>query len=252
MVKTYEFFVFFNRVVWKESKLAIVWPMMLPLITFFLINYRWFYDKPDFDTMISYFAGFWAFIIVTIFLNGVGLRLSIFRETGFLKSFTYMAGSKNPIVFGLLMNQMGLGFISLIIFTFVNGLIFQLPVFTLLYLAISIYILVALPIFLLMMWLPSISVRSMTIYSISNMLIFPATFIAVYRDVINFPLLNFVFSLNPVEYVYRMSILLSNTFQLTDIATYNNWIIVAISILYMTIGILCWRKLKLVSTIVRT
>ncbi|MEI5908912.1 ABC transporter [Bacillus spongiae] len=252
MVKTYEFFVFFNRVVWKESKLAIIWPMMLPLITFFLINYRWFYDKPEFDTMLSYFAGFWAFIIVTVFLNGVGLRLSIFRETGFLKSFTYMTGSKNPIVFGLLMNQMALGFVSLIIFTVINGAIFNLPVLTLLFLVTCIYVLVALPIFLLMMWLPSVAVRATTIYSISNMLIFPATFIAVYRDVIQFPLLNFLFSLNPVEYVYRMSILLSNAFDLTNIATYNNWIILAISVLYSIIGIVCWKRLKLVSTMVRT
>jgi hypothetical protein len=163
-----------------------------------------------------------------------------------------MAGSRNPIVFGLLMNQMTLGFVSLIVFTVINGLIFQLPVLTLSYLVISIYALVALPIFLLMMWLPSVSVRAMTIYSISNMLIFPATFIAVYRDVIDVPALNLVFSLNPVEYVYRMAILLSNTYELTNIATYNNWIILIITVLYMSIGIICWKKLKLVSTMIRT
>lgn len=247
-----EFCNFYNKIVWREGKLGIVWPMFVPIFTFILLNYKWFFEKPALEQAIIYFSGFWSFITVMVFVNGIAVRISIFRETGFLKSFTYMAGSKTPIVIGLLLNQVLLGLFGVVFFTLVTGVIFQFPVFKLLALSLITFIIVIFPMFMLMLLFPSLSLRAATVYSLTNMTIFPATIITLFRGQINNDLINLLFMLNPVEFVYQVTLILGNLFEISSTEYMDLWIVITISIIYILIGILSWKKLKMVSTILRT
>ncbi len=95
--KSYEFFIVFLKSIMDE-KVSLAWSILLPVLLFFSINYSWFDAKPDVSKAVYYYASFWAFSTVLVVFNGIGLRLTDFREWGIFESFVFICGSKVPIM----------------------------------------------------------------------------------------------------------------------------------------------------------
>ncbi|MBY0050830.1 ABC transporter [Brevibacillus agri] len=249
--KSYEFFIVFIKSMIDE-KIALAWSILLPLLLFFSINYSWFHAKPDVSKAVYYYASFWAFSAVLVVFNGIGLRLTDFRELGILKSFVFICGSKVPIIVGLLLSQIVFGLVSLALFTVVISIVFDYPIFLLFFTATCTYLVVLLPLFMLSLSIASLSVRASSAYTLVNMLIFPATYLAIYRGESTDFFTTILYYLNPVEYVFRFSVFtydaLTNNLHLNS----NHLFLLVISIVYIAIGVIAWSKIKIASTVRRT
>ncbi|MGZ0050878.1 ABC transporter [Brevibacillus gelatini] len=249
--KSYEFFIVFLKSIMDE-KVSLAWSILLPVLLFFSINYSWFDAKPDVSKAVYYYASFWAFSTVLVVFNGIGLRLTDFREWGILKSFVFICGSKVPIIGGLLLTQIVFGLVTLALFTFVISVVFAYPVFLLFLTAACTYLLVLLPLFMLSLSIASLSVRASSAYTIVNMMIFPATYLAIYRGESTDFFSTMLYYLNPVEYVFRFSVftyeVLTNNLQPNS----NHLFLFIISLVYIMIGSIAWPKIKIASTVRRT
>lgn len=247
--RAFELFLAFAKALIDE-KIALTWSLIIPLIIFLSMNYSWFSKKPDLDTAIYYFAGFWAFTVVIIILNGVGLKLSEFRESGFLKSLVFICGSKTPIILGLLLSQIVLGFVSLFLFNLTLCVIFDYPFLIIMPISLMVLLVSVFPLFLMTLFIPSLSIRTSTAYTIVNIFIFPATYLAVYRDNSLSFFMNIIYHLNPVEYVYSLSIKLYKLIYGVDHVTLTYPIISSVA--YILMGLYSWKRIKISSTVNRT
>lgn len=250
--KSLEFCYLFIKITIREGVLSLLWGQLIPFITFVTLNFKWFYHKPDINSAIPIFCAFWSLYIVNLFLFGVSFRISIFRESGFLRNFTYIAGSKAPIIFGLYLVQILYGLVLLTVFTVITSMIFRYNTLFLLVISYLTFIVVALPLFMLMLFFPTLSVSTSNLYSVANMLIFPSTFITMYRGEIGNFFVNFCFGFNPIEYVYKMAMIISGKWFSVPISNDDYKIVFYISAIYIVIGLFCWKRIKLMSTVART
>ncbi|CAM5781352.1 MULTISPECIES: ABC transporter permease [Brevibacillus] len=249
--KSYEFFIVFLKSMIDE-KIALAWSIILPLLLFFTINYSWFHTKPDVSKAVFYFASFWAFTIVLILFNGVGLTLTNFRELGILKSFVFLCGSKTPVIFGLVFSQIIFGIFCLALFTVTISLVFTYPILILFLTAACTYLVVLIPLFMLSLSVASLSVRASSAYTLVNILIFPATYLAVYRGESSNFFINTLYNLNPVEYVFNFSVFIYSILTNNLHSISNQLYLLFISLVYIAIGTIAWSRIKITSTIRRT
>lgn len=252
IIKSFEFFLLYLKITVREGVISIVWGQIVPIITFITLNLKWFYDKPDFNGALPMYSAFWSLLIVNLFVYGIGIRISIFRETGYLRNFVYIAGSKTPIIAGLLMIQIVFGFMLLAVFNIITSIIFQFNLLSLMYISYLTLIVTMIPLFMLVLLLPTLSVSSNNLYSVTNMLIFPSTFITMFRGEVGDIWLNFLFALNPIEYVYKSSLLIASNINGLSLPNYNYIIVSAVTCILLFVGFVSWKRIKLISTIIRT
>ena len=81
-----------------SEKLALVWSIILPVVIAVLYQKSMLDSVSTNEDLIQYFSRFWVFILFSCFVNGIGLQLARLREQGLLKTYTFIAGNKYPIV----------------------------------------------------------------------------------------------------------------------------------------------------------
>lgn len=248
--KTYEFYIFFNKIIIREGIGNYLWSLLMPILIFLSININWFYKTPPINEIISSFSAIWSYNFVGIFLYGIASRISIFRETGFLRSFTYVAGDKKPIIFSLYFIQIIHGSIIVLAFTIISAVVFKLPVIELVGISIVSFLLVSLPLAMLMLLLASLPVTTATLNSVASLVMLPALFMTMFRNN-NYTQLNDLFLLSPVEYVSRMCRMISDFFFYGQTQE-NILLLFIITLVYLIIGIISFKFLKVNSKIVRT
>ncbi|PAD71490.1 hypothetical protein CHH67_24315, partial [Paenibacillus campinasensis] len=100
MRRVFGFFILNLKMLLFE-KVAFVWSVIFPLFIALVLQ-RNILDSTSNDLdIIKYIFWFWAFIIISTFLNGIGLQSARLKESGLLKTYTLIAGSKYPIIFGM-------------------------------------------------------------------------------------------------------------------------------------------------------
>jgi ABC-2 type transport system permease protein len=250
--KSFEFFLVYLKITVREGVISLAWGQIVPILTFITLNLKWFYIKPDFNHALPVYSAFWSLLIVNLFIYGVGIRTSIFRETGFLRQFIYIAGSKTPIIVGLLFIQIVYGILLLFIFNILTSMIFQYNLISLISISYLTLIATAIPLFMLVIVLPTLSVSSNDLYSITNMLVFPSTFITMFRGEFGDFWLNFLFALNPIEYVYKFSLIIASKLNGLLIPDYNYVTVASVTFIFLIIGLVSWSRIKINSTVVRT
>ncbi|WP_232695394.1 ABC transporter [Brevibacillus daliensis] len=248
---SYEFFLFYNKIVIREGVLGLVWAVLVPIIIFISLNINWFDHKQTITEALPFLCAFWAYITVNTFLFGVAFRIIIFRENGFLRCFTYIGGSKAPIILGLLFLQIVHGLINIAFFTSVVSSVFGYPLFLLVEIATVTFLVVSIPLIGLMLSLTTLSLQTSTLYSIANMFMLPAMFIALYRGTISNGFLEFIFRLTPVEFVYNTALNISDI-MLVQSNGYTLFGLLSVSLIYLICGIFSWKRIKLISVTTRT
>ncbi|MBT2285399.1 hypothetical protein J7E78_17800 [Paenibacillus polymyxa] len=248
--KTFEFYIFFNKIILREGIGNYLWSLLMPILIFVSININWFYKTPPIHEIISSFSAIWSYNFVGIFLYGIASRISIFRENGFLRSFTYVAGDKKPIIFSLYWIQIIHGSIIVLAFTIISALIFRLPVIELVEISIVSFLIVSLPLAMLMLLLAALPVTTATLNSVASLVMLPALFMTMFRNY-NYTQMNDLFLLSPVEYVSRICRMISDFFFYGQ--TKENFsLLLVITFVYLIIGIFSLKFLKINSKIVRT
>jgi len=108
----FNYFKTFNKVILSEK---------IPFINFEnLVSSTWSVSQ-----LLNQTVNYVGYIIVSVAINGVGMQLISFRESGFLKTYTMISGgNKKYGVIGLVLSEMLFGYLSVFIFGFVIGLFY--------------------------------------------------------------------------------------------------------------------------------
>ncbi|WP_188805325.1 hypothetical protein [Sporolactobacillus putidus] len=206
---SYEYFVMFNKIVWSE-KIPIINSLIVPGIFFFLSNYKWLVSSPNTDQMIPILNIYWAYIIISVYLNGVVLQLSSFRESGFLKTSAMISGGKSPIFIGLSMTEILFGFINILAFTIIVGLATRVNISILLISVVFLYITTSLPIVFFLSWIPSLSAKPNTLNSLLNIFLVILIVVATIRPGTKSFFIESLYSLIPTDYITQVAIFFEN------------------------------------------
>lgn len=250
MIKiTYEYFTVFNKIVWSE-KIPFIYSLVFPLIAFFLTNYSWISSPPETAVLLAHLNIYWAFIIFGVFLNGLGLQLSSFRESGFLKTSAMISGSKYPIFAGMALTQFCFAFASITIFTTIIGLLVGDNIFLLLSIGYLILLLTSIPMILFVSWIPVLPTRQNTIGTISNIVLLPMVFISASRPLSDNFYIETIFSFVPIDYITQVGILVKRII-FNEAFDYSYIPIIIGTIAYLFIGLFFVKRIKLVSTLSR-
>lgn len=250
LIKTYEFFIYYNKIVFREGLGNYIWSLIIPFLIFFSIKINWLFVKPTIQDAIPFYAAIWSYNIVSTYLYGLAGRIVIFRDNGFLRSFTYIAGSKDSIIFSLLLMQVFHGTIFTIIFTLLTATLFQLPVLYLVSLSILCFLISSIPISLFILLFAALPITPYTLNSIGSIVMLPALFITMFKENSFIGKWEGLFLISPVEYTAKLCEfiinLLNGNFS-SDIVS-----LCIITILYIMIGLISWKLIKIHSLTTRT
>ncbi len=98
-----------------KNKIVFLYSLIIPVVLMF-VNQR-----SDYKNMNIVYS-FWAYIVVTTILNGFMMNVISLRENGFLKTLSYMIGSKESIVISLFLEQLLLIEIQILLFNVILSL----------------------------------------------------------------------------------------------------------------------------------
>lgn len=250
-IKIYEFFIYYNKIIYREGITNYIWSLFIPLLIFFSLKINWFFKPPSLNEALPFFSAIWSYNIVSTYLYGLAGRIAIFRDNGFLRSFTYISGEKSSIIYSLFLMQIFHGSIFLILFTVVTSLCFHLSIFYMLTVAIVSFLISSIPIGCLVLIFAALPITPYTLNSVGSIVMLPALFITMFRDNIYTNKWDWLFLISPVEYVSQLSINVSNFINsglfLSNIST-----LVLVTAVYVFIGIISWKFIKIYSLTLRT
>lgn len=228
------------------EKIAFVWSIIFPVFIALLVQKSMLDSLTDPNELIKYFGWFWVFIIISTFLNGVGLQAARLREYGLLKTYTLIAGNKYIFIFGMLLTQIVFCSVSLLLFTFIISSIYN--VFSMkLVIVPLIGMLLALPFGLATLSLANLPVQYNNLTTIVNIFIYPLFLVAVSFHSSEFFLLKLF---NPYKLIYEMTMTFANGLHILQ---YNGFHIgiFFVSLFYLAIGVFSLKKLNLLSVLQR-
>ena len=223
-----------------KDKVPLLWTIGLPLGIALLYGPREELNQSDFLLFISFF---WVYIILSIYLNGIGLQLSRMREHGLMKTYIMISGNKFTFVIAVIMAQVIFAFVSLVVFTSVVTIIYG-------YLSVEMLLM---PILLLIASLPfaiastvitllPIKISSMS--TLANILLFPLFLLA--RELPD----HFLSYLNPFFALEQNALWIINVVTSLDIK-FNIALTLIATLIYFVIGFVSIKKLNLVSLVTR-
>ncbi len=243
MNQTIEYFKYFN----KENlanKMTGFYTLIIPIAFMLFANYSWINEIPDY--YMSIVSAFWTFIILLSIFSGYGIALLINRENGFLKVFSFISGSKMPIIMGKMFSQILYLLVVLFIFTITIGFLFQLNVFLLTINVILLAAVISVPLSFLALVIPTLSVRQETIapaFMLVNVLL-------VYTVTFDFQssVINTIFTIiNPAALTYHLSLLISDVVWNASFDINQGIVILIGIVIYIGIGLLIINRVGVTS-----
>lgn len=228
------------------EKVAFVWSVIFPLFIA-LVMQRNILDSTNHEQeFIQYMFWFWAFIIISTFLNGVGLQTARLKENGLLKTYTLIAGSKYPIIFGMVMTQVAFAMLSLVLFTTILTLIYDVFSVQLLIL-MAIIVVVSIPLAFATLIIALLPVQVSSISTILNILMYPIFLVAINVHVKQ---AEFLEMFNPFKLIYEFSLNISSWFGLFQHELLYLEFFIPL-LFYSLVGYIALRKLNLLSMLQR-
>ncbi|MBO2944989.1 hypothetical protein JJQ72_13505 [Paenibacillus sp. F411] len=228
------------------EKVAFVWTVIFPLFIA-LVMQRGVLDSTSSNLdMMKYMFWFWAFIIISTFLNGIGLQSARLKESGLLKTYTLIAGSKYPIIFGIVLTQVAFAILSLMIFTTILTLIYDIFSFKLLILML-ITVFISMPLAFAAFGIALLPVQVSSVSTLLNILMYPVFLIAINVDLKHIGFLEFF---NPFTFIYEISLNMGVLFGWFQ----HEVLYVPLSISFLFFGIVGYissKKLNLISVLQR-
>ena len=240
------YFKTFTKVIFSE-KLPFLYSVFFPAVLFLINNFSRLGQTMPFSQLLLQTANYVGYIIVLVAINGIGIQLINFRESGFLKTYIMISGGdKKYAVFGLILSEMLFGYVSTLLFGLVLS-IFNLKSIILILIFYTItYVIAAIPVFLLTVILSVIATRLNTISTVANIVLFGMLWLSAARTDTHNLFGELLYGLNPVDYVSQVLITGSNLLQNVNVNTLQQLLIVVILfVIFSTIGLLAIPKVRL-------
>lgn len=242
IIRSYEYFKFFNKQVFY-NKLSYVWSLAIPVIFLLINNYNNFTTMSYESFRYSLFF-FWSYMILITAAEGIGIGLLFMRDSNFLKMYTYITGSKLPIILGKVFSQAFFLLGNMIIFTLFSGLIHHQPVLSLLMASVIILIPIVIPVYFLFLISATLPVRSNSMGPILTLLVIVLvnfTNLSLNTDT----LLDYIVYLNPAKVIVESTELVHSL--LAGIEPNTQWYSLLPLALFFFIGIISYNKLDIIS-----
>lgn len=242
VLRGYEYFKLFNKQVFY-NKIAYIWSLAIPIV-FLLLNSFDSQEATAYESFSYAVFFFWSYMILITAADGIGMGLLIMRDSSFLKMYTYISGSKLPIVLGKIFSQLLFLWVNMVIFLLFSAMIHQQPFTSLLLTSILILIPVAVPMYFLFVIPATLRVKATSLGPLLTLGVLLFVNIANVRMNTG-SVLDYVMYLNPATTIIKMSesvhvLLLHATFEIA-------WVPLSVLILYFMIGIVSYRKLDIIS-----
>lgn len=227
-----------------HNKMAVFWILVFPTLLM-MLNKKdaLFAEHASIQTRhaVQYY---WSYMILITAMTGVAIQLMVSRDNGFLKQFTYVAGSKYPIVIGSMLSQLIFLIGNIVLFTSACSFAFRLPFFPFVGSALLLALFCLVPVCCCLLWLPVMPVRQESLVPVLNLIIIPLIYIADAHSTSG-KAWEIVYFLNPVEFIVCSSRLFIQAGDALD-ATQMAGIIVSF-VAYTAIGLFFIRKIPLYS-----
>ncbi len=187
---------------------------------------------------------FWSYMILITAADGIGMGLLSMRDSNFLKMYTYISGSKFPIVFGKILSQLFFLWVNMVILLLFSAIIHQQPVTSLLLTSILILIPIAIPMYFLFVIPAILRVRATSLGPLLTLgVILLVNFSNVHMS--TGTALDYVVYLNPATVIVTLSKSV-HTF-LVDATIDIVWASLIVLIIYFVIGIISYQRLDIIS-----
>lgn len=139
------------------------------------ISKRFLNDATDEKEIVQYISFFWVFIIISTYINGIGLQIARIREYGLLKTYVMITGNRYTFLTAILLTQISFGAISLLLFTSIVSIYYRAFSFNLL-LSSLIVLLVSFPLAIASVSIAAIPIKFNNLSTIMNILVYPLFF----------------------------------------------------------------------------
>ncbi|EOS56872.1 hypothetical protein [Paenibacillus barengoltzii] len=237
-----------------NHKIGFLWYLVFPLFLFFVYHAPWLMQQPEEDTFIHQSSLFISYITLVMSVEVTTSLISL-RETGFLKMFKFVSGSKNGVILGKLISQLVFLILMILLFTAITGTLYLnsyahfLP-FVMTALTSSLIGGLAVSLFVLnILFLPVRQEALMTLLNISVLVMF---LISANSDSLPFPLGHVMAFINPLEYVRNLTFVFAEWFTGQPISHLSSVYLFLITGLYMGLGTTGFKWIKIVSPTYRT
>ncbi|WP_128896744.1 hypothetical protein [Longirhabdus pacifica] len=245
MRKWFAFFIINLKMILLE-KVVYLWTIILPVVL--AIGQSAFLKEVE---PVFFLHWFWVYIMISSFLNGVGLQLAELKEYGLLKTFTLVAGSKLYAIWGLIASQIVYSMISLSVFNIIVGSyygVFSIKMILISYVGLLI---LSIPLSFLFLLIPLIPAKNSSMNTLLNLIMYPLFVVSISDVILKFGL-SYVQLLNPFKLASEVMVLISSFFSLEiRVQQYTLLEMMLMVMLYLIIGIICIKKINLLSVIQR-
>lgn len=118
---TLEYMRLFSKMI-VSNKFSLVWYLIFPNVLFLFAHYNWLSTPPTKHFFLIQTSVFAAYIIFLLSIDAP-LNLVRLRETGSLKVFTFISGSKHTIVLAQILTQMITMLFAILLFSLMAGIL---------------------------------------------------------------------------------------------------------------------------------
>lgn len=242
VIRSYEYFKLFNKEVFY-NRLSYIWSLAIPIIFLFINNYNSL-TTISYESFRHSIFFFWGYMVLITAAEGIGIGLLFMRDSHFLKMYTYITGSKLPIVLGKVFSQCFFLWVNMVVFTLFSGLMYQQPVGSLVFTSFIILIPIVIPVYFLFLTTATLRVKSKNIGPLLTLIVILLVNLA--GITLNTgTLLDYLVYLNPASVILAGSKLI-HSFLMNSTST-AIWLSLLPLIAYLLIGSIGYKKLDIVS-----
>lgn len=242
VLRGYEYFKIFNKQVFY-NKFAYIWSLAIPIV-FLLVNRLNAEEALTYEEFAYSTLFFWSYMILITASDGIGMGLLQMRDSNFLKMYTYISGSKFPIVLGKVFSQLLFLWVNMVVFLSFSGIIHQQPIISLLFTSVLLLIPVALPIYFLFVIPATWRVRAASLGPMLTLTVLLLVNIANIR-VDTGTLVDYAIYLNPATVMIQFSKGIHSFVLHTHLEM--TWIPLGVLFIYVLFGLGGYRKLDIIS-----
>ncbi|NUG38988.1 hypothetical protein GYT97_03725 [Lactobacillus mellis] len=243
----------FNKIIWSE-KIPLIYTLVLPAVFYLFSNFHYLaLGKVPLSKLLLSTSNYFAYMIVSVAINGVGLQIINFRESGFLKTLTMISGGERKFpLYGILISELVFGYFCILLFGLLISFFNIKSIIPIVFIYTLIYLTAAVPVMLVSIVLDIFPLRLNTSSVLANLGLFLMIWLsAVRRDTGSF-LGELLFGINPADYVTQVASIVINLFQYQRLVNmYQLLAVLSLFVIYCLVGYWAGSRIKINSLLMR-
>jgi len=222
------------------DKIPFLWTIGLPLVLALAYGTQNDFTYADF---LSYIPLFWGYIILSTYLNGIGLQLARMREHGLMKTYIMISGNKLSCILAMILVQMVFAAVSLVFFTITVSLVSGM--FSLQLIGLALLVLVgSVPLAFASTLLTLVPFKISSMTTLANIVMYPLFLLSTRQN-------EYWFSyFNPFYTIRQLAFEILQFFKALDVSI-NGPVLLTALLVYLLSGLFAIKRFNLLSILTR-